>query len=213
MLFPGTPLSQGNWYSVLCPWILWSRFRASFKCKHDFGMRGKNHHNVLFYNVQYTETVPCGNTVPNRHCFLLCDTKRTCHNEKTNIIQLICILFSYHPENPMRRDYITHNLMIKSCHTTPKWNRRLCFSPNFLSAHFLFWKSTCWNHATRKSNHCPITVVMLRWQTIWFFSMALWYEWREPRCSFNRCAQTSLPALNSLHSPLREHWEPASYKS
>lgn len=27
----------------------------------------------------------------------------------------------------MRRDYTTHNLIMKLCHTPPKWNRRLLF--------------------------------------------------------------------------------------
>ena len=45
---------------------------------------GHDLHNVLFYSVQHTETVPSGNAMHKRHCFSWCDVKRTCHSEKLN---------------------------------------------------------------------------------------------------------------------------------
>ena len=47
--------------------------------------KGKNnHHIVLFYSAQHTETVPCRNAINKSYCFSVCDVKRTYHNEKPN---------------------------------------------------------------------------------------------------------------------------------
>ena len=114
---------------------VWIGLGATWKCKHALLMREKNsRHNMLFHSAQHATAVTRGNAVRRSDCLSLCGVKRTCHNEKQNHQFIDRHLVQLPSRKTMRRDYITHNLIMKSCHITPKWNRHLCYS---LSALFL----------------------------------------------------------------------------
>lgn len=96
-----------------------------------------NQHHVLLYSAHHTETVPCGNAMYKRHCFLVSVVKRRLHNKRQNhhSISLHPVQLPY--RKTVRRVYMIHNLTKKACHITSKCNGHFCSAA---LADLYFWK-------------------------------------------------------------------------